>query len=178
MDSGPSALYRVPESIAQIAEALWVQALEESRRRVALEQRDSTRLAELDKQRLELRSHVLTLREGELDSRLRDRDRSIEELKLQLRELTSLLNKEQPTRESLTRQLARSVSQISARRKTLKAQTKARTPPSKKARRLDAPPPSVLLQRADHQPVERSTSAVSLRDTLGSLIGSLREPSS
>jgi hypothetical protein len=46
----------------------------------------STRLAELDKQSLEVRSHALTLREGELDSCLRDRDRTIEELNLRLRE--------------------------------------------------------------------------------------------
>src|ERR1700728_5495127 len=82
LDSGPAALHRLPESIAHIAEALWMQALEEGKRRAALEQRDSARVAELDKQRMDLRSHVLTLREGELDSRLRDRDRTIEELNL------------------------------------------------------------------------------------------------
>ena len=106
LDSGPAALHRLPESIAHIAEALWVQALEEGKRRAALEQRDSARLADLDKQRLELRSHVLTLREGELDSRLRDRDRTIEELNLRLREITGSLRKEQATREMLSRQIA------------------------------------------------------------------------
>jgi hypothetical protein len=63
----PRRLHRLPESIAHIAEALWMQSLEEGKRRALLEQRDSARLAELDKQRLELRSHVLSLREGELD---------------------------------------------------------------------------------------------------------------
>jgi hypothetical protein len=106
LDAGPQALHRLPESIAHIAEALWVQALEEGKRRAALEQRDSARLADLDKQRLELRSHVLTLREGELDSRLRDRDRTIEELNLRLREITGSLRKEQATREMLSRQIA------------------------------------------------------------------------
>jgi hypothetical protein len=43
--------------------------------------------------------HILTLREGELDSRLRDRDRTIENLNLRLRELNGLLRKEQATRE-------------------------------------------------------------------------------
>ena len=105
LDAGPQALHRLPESIAHIAEALWMQALEEGKRRAALEQRDSARLTELDKQRLELRSHVLTLREGELDSRLRDRDRTIEDLNLRLRELTSLLRKEQATRALLSRQI-------------------------------------------------------------------------
>jgi hypothetical protein len=106
LDSGPAALHRLPESIAHIAEALWMQALEEGKRRAVLEQRDSARLAELDKQRLELRSHVLTLREGELDSRMRDRDRTIENLNLRLRELTGVLRKEQATRELLNLKLA------------------------------------------------------------------------
>jgi hypothetical protein len=96
-------------TVAHIAEALWMQALED-RRRAVLEQRDSARLAELDKQRLEIRSHVLTLREGEgegeLDSRLHDRDRTIEDLNLRPRELAFLLRKEQATRELLTLQLA------------------------------------------------------------------------
>jgi Plasmid replication region DNA-binding N-term len=106
LDSGPAALHRLPESVAHVAEALWMQALEEGKRRALLEQRNSARLAEFDKQRLELRSHVLTLREGELDSRLRDRDRTIEDLKLRLRELTGVLRKEQATRELLSRQIA------------------------------------------------------------------------
>ena len=44
------------------------------------------RLTELDKQRLEIRSHVLTLREDELDSRSGYRDCTIEELNLRIRE--------------------------------------------------------------------------------------------
>jgi hypothetical protein len=107
LDSGPAALHRLPESIAHIAEALWMQALEEGKRRAALEQRDSARVAELDKQRMDLRSHVLTLREGELDSRLRDRDRSIEELNLRLREFVGALRKEQTTNEFLVQQIAK-----------------------------------------------------------------------
>src|SRR5882757_9187754 len=106
LDSGPAALHRLPETVAHIAEALWMQALEEAKRRASLEQRDSSRAAELDKQRLEVRSHVLTLREGELDSRLRDRDRTIEELNLRLRELTGALRKEQATHELLSRHIA------------------------------------------------------------------------
>jgi Plasmid replication region DNA-binding N-term len=105
LDSGPAALHRLPETVAHIAEALWMQALEEAKRRAALEQRDSARLTELDKQRLEVRSHVLTLREGELDSRLRDRDRTIEELNLRLRELMGAVRKEQATRDLLMRQI-------------------------------------------------------------------------
>jgi hypothetical protein len=105
LDSGPAALHRLPESVAHVAEALWMQALEEGRRRAHAELKTSERMAADTQQNLEVRSHVLTLREGELDSRLRDRDRTIEDLNLRLRELTTLLRKEQATRESLSRQI-------------------------------------------------------------------------
>jgi hypothetical protein len=42
------ALHRLPESVAHIAEALWMQALEEGRRRATLVRRDTNRLAVLD----------------------------------------------------------------------------------------------------------------------------------
>jgi hypothetical protein len=133
--SGPAALHRLPESVAHIAEALWMQALEEGKRRATLEQRDTARLTELDKQRLELRSHVLTLREGELDSRLRDRDRTIEELNLRLRELTGLLRKEQVTRESQTRRITTLETQLLARIPTRKLTAGTGIPPKRKGRK-------------------------------------------
>jgi len=126
LDSGPAALHRLPESIAHIAEALWMQALDEGKRRAALEQRDNARLAELDQQRLELRSHVLTLREGELDSRLRDRDRTIEDLNLRLRELTGSLRKEQATCELLVHQMEQQRSVTPMKRRRLPAEAKKR----------------------------------------------------
>jgi hypothetical protein len=106
LDSGPAALHRLPESVAHVAEALWMQALEEGRRRAHTELKTSERLSADKEQNLEVRSHVLTLREGELDSRLRDRERTIEELNLRLRELTTLLRMEQATRDSQSRQIA------------------------------------------------------------------------
>ena len=106
LDSGPAALHRLPETVAHVAEALWMQALEEGRRRAHAELKTSERLSAEHQQNLEVRSHVLTLREGELDSRLRDRDRTIEESNLRLRELSGLLRKEQATRESVVRQLS------------------------------------------------------------------------
>jgi hypothetical protein len=135
LDSGPAALHRIPEPIAHIAEALWMQALEEGKRRAALEQRDAARLTELDKQRLELRSHVLSLREGELDSRLRDRDRTIEELNARLREITAALRKEQATSESLTRRLTTLAPPLLARVTTVKRIVRPRTPTKSKGKK-------------------------------------------
>src|SRR5271155_5231140 len=76
------------------------------RRRAHAELKTTERLSADKEQNLEVRSHVLTLREGELDSRLRDRERTIDDLNLRLRELTTILRKEQATRESLSRQIS------------------------------------------------------------------------
>src|SRR5277367_5179714 len=43
LDTGPQALHRLPESVAHIAEAMWMQALDEGKRRALMEQRDSAR---------------------------------------------------------------------------------------------------------------------------------------
>jgi hypothetical protein len=144
LDAGPAALHRLPETVAHIAEALWMQALEEGRRRAQQELKTSERQAADHQQNLEVRSHVLTLREGELDSRLRDRDRTIEALQLQVNALTGLLRKEQATRELLSRHIAelqtaarprpkpRQRQKSAARKNKVKSTKKAR---SKKIRR-------------------------------------------
>jgi len=103
LDSGPAALHRLPESVAHVAEALWMQALDEGRRRAQLELKSQERSTADQQQTLDVRSHVLSLREGELDSRLRDRDSTITTLTQQLRELTLLLRKEQATGTALMR---------------------------------------------------------------------------
>ena len=129
LDAGPAAFHRLPESVAHVAEALWMQALDEGRKRAALEAASTTRANTLDKQSLEVRSHVLTLREGELDSRLRDRERSMAALETQLQELTTLLRKEQATRDAQTRRIAELEQQLLARRQPPVRTTKVRTPP-------------------------------------------------
>jgi hypothetical protein len=141
LDSGPAALHRLPETVAHIAEALWMQALEEGKRRATLEQRDSARLAE---QRLELRSHVLTLREGKLDSRLRDRDRTIEVLNSRLRELTGALRKEQATRELLAQQMVALKTPAPPRRK-------ARAPQKWNSRKRSATVKKAVVKRVKKQ---------------------------
>jgi hypothetical protein len=141
LDNGPAALHRLPESVAHVAEALWMQALDEGRRRAHTELKSSVRIAETKEQNLEVRSHVLTLREGELDSRLRDRERTIEDLNLRLRELTGLLRKERATRESLIkhiseRQAARPATQ--AQRRLARAVTKRPKAAPAKRRKITA----------------------------------------
>jgi Plasmid replication region DNA-binding N-term len=134
LDAGPAALHRLPETVAHVAEALWMQALDEGRRRAQLELKSTQRATVEQQQTLEVRSHVLTLREGELDARLHERERTITELNLQLRELTLLLRKEQATREAQARRITVLEEELLSRQQT--------RPPSQrpKATRPKRPP--------------------------------------
>jgi hypothetical protein len=115
LDAGPAALHRLPESVAHVAEALWMQALEEGRRRAEQESTRDARTAAETKSDLEVRSHVLTLREGELDTRLKDRERMQTTLEAQLEALTLLLRKEQATRDAQARRVSVLEEQLSVR---------------------------------------------------------------
>jgi hypothetical protein len=106
LDAGPAALHRLPESVAHVAEALWMQALDEGRRRAEQERVRDARTAVQTKNDLEVRSHVLTLREGELDTRLKDQERVQTALEAQLEALTLLLRKEQATRDAQARRVS------------------------------------------------------------------------
>src|SRR5580658_9059149 len=119
LEAGPAAFHRLPESVAHICEALWLQALAEGRRYAASEQHSAGRKLATDQEQLELRSHVLTLREGELESRLRDRERDKAALEEQLKILAPLLRHEQATREAQARRIAELETQLDARRQRL-----------------------------------------------------------
>jgi chromosome segregation ATPase len=62
-----------------------------------LELVSSKRAAEEEQRRHEVRSHVLTLREAELDERLRSRERALEESREQLLQLMSAVQRDQAT---------------------------------------------------------------------------------
>jgi hypothetical protein len=97
LDAGPAALHRLPESVLRVAETLWLQALDEGRQRARQELTSSTGAAEEERRGLEVRSHVLTLREAELDARLRSRERALEESREQLLQLMSAMQRDQAT---------------------------------------------------------------------------------
>lgn len=156
LDAGPAALHRLPETVAHVAEALWMQALEEGRRRAEQELHSTTRSLTKDQQDLQVRSHVLTLREGELDSRLRDRERTLLSLETQLQELTLLLRKEHATREALTKRISSLEAELAARRQA--APHPVRRPPAhaakvKKPLKRAARPPRKLPAKTRRKPV-------------------------
>ena len=88
-----------------ITEALWLQCLDDARRRAQLEAQGSRKALARDRQDLELRSHVLSIRESELTERLKLSDQRIARLELELDTLTTLLRKEQASRLAAERRL-------------------------------------------------------------------------
>jgi peptidoglycan hydrolase CwlO-like protein len=122
-----------------------MQALDEGRRRALMEQRMTDRALAHDKERLELRSHVLTLREGELDSRLRDRERQYASLEIQLRELTVLMRKAEAGRDAQARRVASLEEELSVMRHS---RSKPRRQSPAKARRVAVARRPVKRQKA------------------------------
>jgi hypothetical protein len=132
---GSGAFERLPGSLAQIAEAFFLHALEEARRIAGQEERRERDALVRDQQSVEVRSHLLSLREQELQARLEDRERAVTALELQVRDQTVLLRKLQAAREAAehrieafeaerTRALARATRKVTAPRR--KAPRKAR----------------------------------------------------
>jgi hypothetical protein len=145
LDAGPAALHRLPEPVAHAAEALWMQALDEGRRRASQEQHATTRALATDKQSLEVRSHVLSLRESELESRLRDRNQRQAALETQLQDLTTLLRKEQATRDAQAIRIA-----------ALEDQLRPPTQKPPRTRSQPRPPHRRNAQRAVASPSDRA----------------------
>ena len=137
LDAGPAALHRLPETVVHITESLWLQALEEARRRALLELGAEKRAVDHAKDGFELRTHVLSLREGEMESRLRERERTCAELEAQLRALTAMLKREQKTREALVNRMAQLEAGAvrSPRQRTRGSKSRARLSSVKKVQR-------------------------------------------
>lgn len=156
LDAGPAALHRLPEPVLLAAEGLWMQTLDEARRRAAAEQGSGKASLAKDRQDLEVRSHVLSIRESELTSRLQDRDRRIAQLELELQTLVTLLRKEQASRAAADRRLAeiqdelqKSLASAGRRRSAAPAKrnAKLRKPARKPARVRGAPKRKVPIRK-------------------------------
>lgn len=157
LDAGPAALQRIPEPVAHAAELLWMQALQESRRRVALETRSSKAALDRDRQDLAVQTHVLSLRESEIRARLEQAEQRTRQLETEVQALTTMLRKEQASRLSVERRLADAERTPPRRRgaaksksaKSTKRRAKSRKPARAAARKRTASPgrPTRLRKR-------------------------------
>ena len=143
LDAGPAALHRLPEPVLLAAEGLWMQTLDEARRRAAAEQGSRKASLAQDRQDLEVRSHVLSMRESELTSRLQASDRRIAQLETELAALTTLLRKEQASRLAAERRLNEPARRGRAPQPTATAAGRSR----KKSRISDRKPPRTGVAR-------------------------------
>jgi hypothetical protein len=98
LDAGPAALHRLPEAVLHAAEGLWLMALDDARRRAQAEQGNARSSLARERQELAVRSHVLSIRESELKTRLEQAERRTGQLELEVETLTTLLRKEQASR--------------------------------------------------------------------------------
>jgi len=135
LDAGPAAFHRLPETVAHVAEALWMQALDEARRRLERELSREARSAIKLEGDLEIRSHILTLREGELKSRLDSRERDIDELRLQVRKLELQARKDHATIEGQLTRISDLENGLLERPQKRAPAARRRVPPKAKPRR-------------------------------------------
>jgi hypothetical protein len=133
---GSGAFERLPGSLAQIAEAFFLHALEEARRIARQEERRERDALVRDQQSVEVRSHLLTLREQELQARLEDRERAVTALDLQVRDQTVLLRKLQAAREAAEHRVE--ALEAERRRAVARVTRKAKAPRPKAPRKARA----------------------------------------
>jgi len=148
LDAGPAALHRLPEPVLLAAEGLWMQTLDEARRRAAAEQGSRKVSLAKDRQDLEVRSHVLSIRESEMADRLRQSESRVARMAIKIESLVTMLRKEQASRAAADRRLAevqdelqKALASAGRRRSTAPAKrnAKLRKPARKPARVWGAP---------------------------------------
>jgi hypothetical protein len=134
LDAGPAALHRLPEAVAQAAEGLWMQALNEARRRTAAEAGSSRKALARERQELEIQGHILAVREVELRARIEAAERRSTQLELEVQTLTTMLRKEQASRLSAERRASTPAPGRAPRpnaKRPAKATKRKRSPPAR-----------------------------------------------
>ena len=148
LDAGPAALHRLPEPVLFAAEGLWLQALEQARKRTAAEQGSSRTSLAKERQEFEVRAHVLAIRESELKSRVEASERRTVALETEVQALTTLLRKEQASRLAAERLLAESRSIATPR---------TRAPSRGRAPKPTARGAGALRRAKSHKPTQIAT---------------------
>jgi hypothetical protein len=135
LDAGPAALHRLPEPVLLAAEGLWLQTLDEARKRAIAEQGSRKTALTKDAQDLEIRSHVLSIRESELRDRIAQAEGRASQLAIEIEALTTLLRKEQASRLAVERRLAAAQAELQrAQTQVPRRQASSNAPPARKAK--------------------------------------------
>jgi peptidoglycan hydrolase CwlO-like protein len=113
--------------VLHAAEGLWLQCLDEARRRAQAESTSSRKTLARERQDLEVQSHILSIRESELKNRIDAAESRAARLELELETLTTLLRKEQASRLAAERRAATAPAPAAAPRRN--APKPVRKPP-------------------------------------------------
>jgi hypothetical protein len=135
LDAGPAALHRLPEPVLLAAEGLWLQTLDEARKRATAEQGSRKATLARDAQELDLRAHVLSIRESELRDRIAQAEGRASQLAIEIEAVTTLLRKEQASRLAVEGRLAAAQAELQrAQTRVPRRQASADAPPARKAK--------------------------------------------
>ena len=119
LDRDPPALKRLPAEIADVAETLWIRALDlAAEAHAGTDTAAQERLAALQREN-ELRGHAISVREKELDGLLRARECTVHELETHLATAMTFVAKAQSDIKSLETRLAQSQAESEAHRERL-----------------------------------------------------------
>jgi len=128
---GAGAFERLPGSLAQIAEAFFLHAIEEARRTARREEQRERSALVREQHDVAVRSHVLSLREQELQGRLQERERTLEALELQLRDQSLMLRKMQTARDMAEQRLSELLAERTAVRRVHRRTARAPRAPTR-----------------------------------------------
>jgi len=147
----PSALDRLPGQLGLIAEAFFVEALEQARIRANAEM--SRERANLDQrqQDTEVRSHLLSLREKELGALVESHSRRVKELEAEIRSHVTYERKLHDAKDALERRVQDLLQQLANRPQTPSRLRKA------KVGRIRRKPPAKKNAKPNQRPARKAT---------------------
>jgi chromosome segregation ATPase len=123
LESEGSAFDRLPGELGLIAEAFYLECCRQARAQVQAELTSERATLSARSQDMEVRGHILALREKELSRLARRREQRVEDLERELREQTTYARKIQHTKDRLERK----VHELEEQQRTLLAQKKAKS---------------------------------------------------
>ena len=152
LDAGPAALHRLPEPVLLAAEGLWLQTLDEARKRATAEHGSREEARSLsERQDLDVRAHVLSIRESELRDRIAQAEGRASQLEIEIEALTTLLRKEQASRLAVERRLAETQSDLQQALTRRRGRTAAGRKPAKRKAKSRKPVKKTSAHRCGHR---------------------------
>ena len=152
IDGDPAALSRMPAEIAEIADGMWQRALKLSSEAAAHDDnaaRERLRQLEVEK---DIRQRSFDLREREIDTQARERERALADARDHLLSLSKALSREQTTNKAQVRRIADLETEVAQYRQQIGALIASAIAEKRPAQRRRAPTSAEPIRRARTSP--------------------------